>query len=137
MVPFPVFPQASAMGTTVRTRLAVTRRLNRADSGRSPADDRSAQIDSKRPPLTHQRRLLRAHLDRIDPPLCWPHIELTRANNAGLRVSHHLVPMRDPADRARHRENRREHRRRQPQCAEEVTCTATWRMAGSAPAYVR
>src|SRR4051812_694578 len=36
-------------------------------------------------------------------------VELTRATNLLQRVLDHLLPLRDPADRARHREQHREH----------------------------
>ncbi len=46
-------------------------------------------------------------------------IELAGAEDPGFRVGDHLAPMRNPADRARDGENRREHRRRQAQSAED------------------
>src|SRR5260370_20999328 len=46
-------------------------------------------------------------------------IELARAEDPGLRIGDHFVPVSDPPDGARHRKDRREHRRRQAQRAED------------------
>ena len=48
----------------------------------------------------------------------WASIELARTNEPGLGVGDHLVPMGDPADRAGHGEDRREHRERSSVCFE-------------------
>src|SRR6516162_4986278 len=46
-------------------------------------------------------------------------IELTRTEMPGLGICDHLVPLRHPANRTRHGEDRRKHRRRQSQVTED------------------
>src|ERR1700751_6478995 len=71
-------------------------------------------------PTSADERLVRRALgDRHDVPFGGPGIELARAEETRLRVRDHLVPLCGPADRAGHGEDRREHRRRQPQGAED------------------
>src|SRR5262249_20568594 len=65
-----------------------------------------------------QRLLLGTLADRHQRPLRGTRIELPRAEDAGLRIGNHLVPVREPANSARHREEWGKHRRRQAQRTE-------------------
>jgi hypothetical protein len=69
--------------------------------------------------LADERRADCARADRDERPFGGAGIELVRVGEAGFRVGDHLVPVCHPAHRARHREDRGEHRRRQPQRAED------------------
>src|SRR2546423_3840098 len=51
-------------------------------------------------------------VDRLYVALRVASIELARATDLVLRIGDHLLPLRDPAHRAREREDAREHRHR-------------------------
>src|SRR2546423_11441782 len=51
-------------------------------------------------------------VDRLYVALRVASIELARATDLVLRIGNHLLPLRDPAHRAREREDAREHRHR-------------------------
>ena len=70
-------------------------------------------------PSAHERLVCCALGDQDQRPFGGSGIELAWAGEPGFRIGHHLVPMGNPADRAGDGENRREHRRRQPQGAED------------------
>jgi catechol 2,3-dioxygenase-like lactoylglutathione lyase family enzyme len=74
--------------------------------GRSEARDRR---QCRRGRASAATDLSAALLDRYERPLRRPGVELARPADLLLRVLDHLVPLRRPADRAREREDRREH----------------------------
>src|SRR3546814_16596060 len=72
---------------------------------RSERGQREADGDQERPRAAHRSALGDGNVVALRRP----GIELTRATDLLRRVRDHLVPLRDPADRARERAQRGEH----------------------------